>query len=76
MGFGIGSAMPTYSYLCHSCSKETELIQKITEPSITKCSSCLKETLLRRPAGGIGISFKGPGFYVNDYPNLKKKRFD
>ena len=59
--------MPTYEYRCSNCKKTCEYIQKITADPITTCPDCQQETLQRGPGGGIGLQFKGEGFYINDY---------
>lgn len=59
--------MPTYAYHCASCNANHDVSQKITEEPLKICPSCNKPTLKRGPGGGIGIAFKGSGFYKNDY---------
>lgn len=59
--------MPTYDYLCDQCEHKLEAFQKITEAPLKVCPQCNKESLKRIPAGGIGLSFKGSGFYRTDY---------
>ncbi len=59
--------MPTYAYRCKSCSYEFEELQKVTEDPLVICPSCNKPTLIRLIHGGIGIHFKGSGFYQTDY---------
>jgi putative FmdB family regulatory protein len=59
--------MPTYDYHCENCKHDLEVFQKITAPALKQCPSCDKETLIRVPGGGIGLSFKGSGFYLTDY---------
>jgi putative FmdB family regulatory protein len=61
--------MPTYEYHCQNCGKKTDFFQKITDAPLTTCPECKKETLQRGPGGGIGLTFVGSGFYVNDYKN-------
>lgn len=61
--------MPTYAYKCQSCQSEHEISQKITDAPLTTCPSCQAPTLKRGPGGGIGLSFKGSGFYITDYNN-------
>jgi putative FmdB family regulatory protein len=56
-----------YDYFCESCQRSLEAFQKITERHLEECPECKKRSLKRRPGGGIGLSFSGPGFYVNDY---------
>lgn len=59
--------MPTYAYHCASCSYEEDVEQKITADPLTSCPKCGKESLMRGPGGGIGLVFKGSGFYCTDY---------
>lgn len=57
--------MPTYDYECQSCHHTFEAFQKMSDPVLTECPKCGKE-VKRILSAGIGISFKGSGFYVND----------
>ena len=59
--------MPTYGYHCDACEHEFERFQKMSDPVIKKCPKCKKQKVRRLISGGIGIIFKGPGFYENDY---------
>jgi putative FmdB family regulatory protein len=59
--------MPTYAYRCENCQTSHEISQKITEEPLIICPSCQEPALKRGPGGGIGLSFKGSGFYINDY---------
>jgi len=69
--------MPNYDYHCTDCGHKEEVFQKITEDALTKCPKCKKESFKRGPGGGIGLSFKGSGFYVNDYaPNQSQSPSD
>jgi putative FmdB family regulatory protein len=63
--------MPTYVYECKECAKQTELIQKITEPPLDLCPDCGGN--VRKMIFPVGIVFKGSGFYVNDYKNKDTK---
>ncbi len=56
--------MPTYEYQCQSCRERTEAAQKFTDPPLTTCPACGGE--LRKVFSGVGIVFKGSGFYKND----------
>ena len=60
--------MPTYEYHCSKCGHVFEQSHSITAEPLKKCPKCEDETLKRGPGGGIGISFKGSGFYITDYP--------
>ena len=57
--------MPTYDYECNSCGLEFEIFQKMSDDPIKDCPSCGKE-VKRLIGGGLGVIFKGSGFYVTD----------
>lgn len=59
--------MPTYDYICKNCGHQIEVRQKITDQPLESCVECQQDTLQRGPGGGIGLSFRGSGFYVTDY---------
>lgn len=58
--------MPTYDYQCQDCGYSFEEFQSMSDDSLTTCPSCSKEELKRLIGGGMGVIFKGNGFYVND----------
>ena len=57
--------MPTYGYECLSCDNQFETFQSIKDDALTTCTEC--GGVLRKRIYPVGISFKGSGFYVNDY---------
>ncbi len=57
--------MPTYGYECLSCDNQFEIFQSIKDDPLKVCDSC--SGVLRKRIYPVGISFKGSGFYVNDY---------
>ncbi|MBT5955038.1 zinc ribbon domain-containing protein [bacterium] len=57
--------MPTYEYKCKSCAHTFDIIQSMTDDSLTVCPECDGE-IFRVIGKNIGISFSGPGFYVTD----------
>ncbi len=57
--------MPTYDYECRKCGHIFEYFQNINDEPLTECPVCGRE-VKRLIAGGLGIIFKGSGFYVND----------
>jgi putative FmdB family regulatory protein len=59
--------MPTYDYECRQCQHRFELFQSITEDPVKTCPKCGKKTVRRLFGGGLGIIFKGSGFYTTDY---------
>lgn len=58
--------MPTYEYECKDCKHRFEEFQKITDTPLSKCPKCGGQ-LRRLITGGVGLIFKGSGFYVTDY---------
>jgi putative FmdB family regulatory protein len=72
--------MPTYQYECTKCGYLFEEFQNITDKPLKKCPRCGGK-LRRLISGGVGLIFKGSGFYVTDYkksnlpqPIEKKKK--
>jgi putative FmdB family regulatory protein len=59
--------MPTYDYKCQACGHRFEALQKITEDALTRCPKCQKNKLKRIIGAGLGVIFKGSGFYTTDY---------
>lgn len=60
--------MPTYEYECVSCGYRFEKFQKMSDEPIKKCPKCGKN-VNRLIGTGIGVIFKGSGFYATDYKN-------
>ena len=70
--------MPTYEYECTKCKHIFEEFQKITDKPLQRCPKC-RGRLRRLISGGVGLIFKGSGFYITDYkksnlPEAKKKK--
>jgi putative FmdB family regulatory protein len=57
--------MPIYEYRCQACGDEFEVIQKISEGPLKRCSKCggRLEKLLSRTA----FLLKGGGWYADGY---------
>ena len=63
--------MPTYTYECPNCGLREDLFHGINETVEKRCPRC--GGLMRRLVGaGVGVLFKGSGFYITDYANAKK----
>lgn len=56
--------MPTYEYRCPKCGI-FDMVQSITAEPLQECPTC-KSPVQRLISGGVGIIFKGSGFYVTD----------
>ena len=67
------SNMPTYTYRCQTCEKEFEIVQSFKDESLEECPSDCSGAL-KKVFSGVGISFKGSGFYKNDHGSNSKKK--
>ncbi len=56
--------MPTYEYECQACHQRVEAVQKFADAPLRVCEACGGE--LRKVFSGVGIVFKGSGFYKTD----------
>jgi putative FmdB family regulatory protein len=59
--------MPTYEYKCRACGYKFEVLQKITDDPLLVCPKCEEDKLKRVIGAGLGVIFKGSGFYTTDY---------
>ncbi len=58
--------MPTYDYECTKCGHSFDAFQSMSDDPLVKCPGCGKNGLKRLIGGGLGLIFKGSGFYVTD----------
>jgi putative FmdB family regulatory protein len=57
--------MPIYEYICEKCGSHIEVIQKINDEPLKRCTKCkgkLQKTLSR-----TSFQLKGSGWYATDY---------
>jgi putative FmdB family regulatory protein len=57
--------MPLYEYLCESCGRRSEVLQRLTEAPLTVCPHCGGN--LKKLVSAPAFQFKGSGWYVTDY---------
>jgi putative FmdB family regulatory protein len=57
--------MPTYQYECTKCGHTFEAFQSIMDKPLSRCPEC-KSAVRRVINGGLGVIFKGSGFYSTD----------
>jgi putative FmdB family regulatory protein len=57
--------MPTYEYKCTKCGHTFEAFQSIMDAPLSRCPKC-KSAVRRVINGGLGVIFKGSGFYSTD----------
>ena len=72
--------MPTYEYVCTKCNDTFDLVQSMSEKSVSICPKELcrqkkwgKGKVKRAISAGAGLIFKGSGFYITDYRSEKYK---
>lgn len=67
--------LPIYEYECEQCKKQFEVLQKLSDPPIEKCSSCggRVHKMISSPSG---LLFKGSGWYITDYARKNGKSGD
>jgi len=58
--------MPTYDYECGKCGHTFDALQNMSDDPLKKCPECGKNSLRRLIGGGLGVIFKGSGFYSTD----------
>ena len=65
--------MPIYEYRCGACGQEHEVLQKVSEPPLTKCPACGKRKL-QKLLSAAGFQLKGSGWYATDFKGGAKKK--
>ena len=58
--------MPIYEYRCSECGFQDEFLQKHSDPLMTVCTSCGKESL-KKLLSAAGFQLKGSGWYATDF---------
>jgi putative FmdB family regulatory protein len=57
--------MPTYEYECTKCGHTFEALQSMKDAPLSTCPEC-RGKVRRHIGGGLGVIFKGSGFYSTD----------
>lgn len=57
--------MPTYEYECTKCGHTFEAFQSMNDAPLSSCPEC-RGKVRRLIGGGLGVIFKGSGFYSTD----------
>ena len=58
--------MPIYEYRCTECGFQKEFLQKVSDPKLTTCTQCGKETF-EKMLTAAGFQLKGSGWYATDF---------
>jgi len=64
--------MPIYEYRCSSCGFQKEYLRKISDPMLTDCPECGKQTFSKMLTAA-GFHLKGSGWYATDFRNSGAK---
>ena len=64
--------MPIYDYQCTSCGFKKEVMRKISEPNITACPECNKETFAKQ-VSAPSFQLNGSGWYATDFKGSGSK---
>jgi putative FmdB family regulatory protein len=67
--------MPIYEYHCHACEHSFDKRQKISDPPLTVCPACGKNTV-DKLVSAAGFQLKGTGWYVTDFKDKKQPKAD
>lgn len=57
--------MPIYEYECQKCGLHAEVLQKFSDPPVSKCDKCKGK--MRKLISQSTFHLKGTGWYVTDY---------
>ena len=60
--------MPIYAYRCESCGLAKDVLQKISDATLTDCPSCGAPTF-KKQVTAAGFQLKGSGWYATDFRN-------
>lgn len=66
-------AMPIYEYRCESCAEKLEKIQKVSDPALTRCPACNKDSLVKLVSASA-FRLSGTGWYETDFKDSGTKR--
>ena len=58
--------MPIYEYRCESCGFQKDHLQKLSDPALTICPECGKDSYAKQ-LSAAGFQLKGSGWYATDF---------
>jgi len=65
--------MPIYEYRCSSCGVQQDVMQKMSDATLTVCPECGKETFSKQLTAA-GFQLKGSGYYATDFKDKPKAK--
>jgi putative FmdB family regulatory protein len=63
--------MPIYAYRCASCGFEKDVLQKMSDATLTTCPECKTESFTKQVTAA-GFQLKGNGWYATDFKGGNK----
>lgn len=60
--------MPIYAYRCEACGFAKDVLQKMSDDTLTICPTC-EQDAFRKQVTAAGFQLKGSGWYVTDFRN-------
>jgi putative FmdB family regulatory protein len=57
--------MPIYEYICEKCGSHLEVMQKVSDAPLKRCSKCRGK--LEKIFSRTSFQLKGGGWYMTDY---------
>ena len=63
--------MPIYAYRCEACGFAKDVLQKVSDATLTECLSCGKSTF-KKQLTAAGFQLKGTGWYATDFKDKPK----
>ena len=57
--------MPIYEYLCEKCGSHLEVMQKVSDAPLKRCTKCRGK--LEKLFSRTSFQLKGSGWYMTDY---------
>jgi putative FmdB family regulatory protein len=67
--------MPIYAYRCAACGHAKDVLQKLSDATLTTCPACGAERF-EKQVTAAGFQLKGSGWYVTDFRDSAKKPAD
>jgi len=64
--------MPIYDYQCQSCNFKSEVMRKVSAPSVEACPECGAETFSKQ-LSAPSFQLNGSGWYATDFKNSGAK---
>jgi len=63
--------MPIYEYVCEKCGNHLEVMQKVTDEPLKRCTNCRGK--LEKIISRTSFQLKGSGWYKSDYSSTGSK---